>query len=509
MWRHSVLLCSVLALSGSASARFRVYPYLQNPGPTGMTVLWLSEGPGPGRLRVEGREIQAEGHQRSALGYSAWETEKFFPEGAPAAPYQHEARITGLKPGQRYAYEVEQDGEVFRGQFQTAPERDQPIRFIAFSDSETEPESTGAHVVWSDPQKPGDESRRYLIDQTDGYAANLRVVRERRPNFLVMPGDLVENGGEQRDWDEFWKQNTNRDAALSTAASIPLVAVVGNHDYYGGPGHGGFKGPASENAVAKYLTYFRPPSNGAEPDQQGRYYRLDYGPVTVIAIDSCNGQPQGSEHDSNHHLDAGSRAPDFNPGSAQYAWLEAQLKDAQRRSHFTFVCFHHVPYSSGLHCVPPGFNKPVQDPQSGQPLRVLTPLFLKYGVDALLCGHDEMMERSEVRGEEQLPNGTRRPRVLQVWDVGVAGDGLRGPVPEAPNPWGRFLAHRDAPEVWRDGVLVDGGKHYGHLEVDVQPEADGWVARCSFAYIFPVMNKEGKVLRFERRLYSDEVVIDE
>lgn len=508
-------LATVVSLQGAAGARFRVHPYLQNPRTDGVTVLWLSDSNDPGTLTCFRGDkpvfsAQVPGQAAPSLGYSAWETQQFFPQGAPAAPHQHEVRISGLQASQSYRYEVRQGEQTYAGEFQTAPDKNSAIRFIAYSDSETEPESTGARVLWSDPEDPKDDKRRYLIDQTDGYAANLAVIRQRKPNFIVIPGDLVENGGEQRDWDEFWKHNTNAQQAGSTAGRIPLLAVVGNHDYYGGPGHGGFSPPGSENAMSKYLAYFRPPGNGAvDPRHHGRYYRSDYGPVTVIAVDGCNGKPHQSPQDSNFYMEAGSNAPDFNPGSEQYAWLEKQLREAQQQSRFTFVAFHHCPYSSGLHCAPPGMDKLVEDPQSGRPLRVLTPLFHKYGVDALLCGHDEMVERSEVEGEETLPNGRKRPHTLQVYDVGVGGDGLRGSVPQAPNPYVKYMAHRDSKEIWEDGVLLDGGKHYGHLEIDVKQEAGRWVAECSFAYVFPVMDKAGKVLRFERRLYADKVVIEE
>jgi hypothetical protein len=53
-----------------------------------------------------------------------------------------------------------------------------------------------------------------------------------------------------------------------------------------------------------------------------------------------------------------------------------QLAEAQTRSRFTFVQLHHVPYSTGPHGFPPGTGTGF-DNQSGQPVRVLTPLFAK------------------------------------------------------------------------------------------------------------------------------------
>lgn len=496
----------LLLLNGGLSASngaLLVEPYLQNPAPDAMSVLWISRTSAPASLRCwRGEELiatrQVGGHREAtALGYSPWEAREF---GAHQPGYQREVRLTGLASGVTYRYEVEQEGQIWPGEFRTAPARDSSIRFVTYSDSETEPESRGAKVHWEDAAHPG-QKRDYLVDQDSGYRANLAEMVKSRPDFVVIPGDLVETGGEQRDWDEFWLCNRQ------LSRIVPIVGVLGNHEYFGGPNDGRYEELTSQRAVAKFLTYFRSPSNGQAQSEQGRYFSLEYGPITLIAIDGCNGLPHRSAQDSNWHLDSAMRPQgDFNPGSAQYVWLEQQLRLAQKRSHFTFVAFHHCPYSSGLHAFQPGMGKG-SDRQSGRPLQVLTPLFLRYGVDALLNGHDEMMERSEVNGVEQRPDGSSHPHTLQVYDVGIGGDGLRGP--EIDNPYRKFLAHLDSPEVWRDGQLLEGGKHYGHLQVDVAPGDHGWEARFTPVYLFPVVNSQRQLERFERRLYRDLVVLQE
>src|SRR4029078_9460909 len=100
---------------------------------------------------------------------------------------------------------------------------------------------------------------------------------------------------------------------------------------------------------------------------------------------------------------SGSNAPDFNPGSEQHKWFEAQLADAQKKSRFTFVQFHHTMYGSGPHSIP--FGQPNFSGQSGIAMRGILPLLLRYGVDAVISGHDEMMERSLVTGTETLADG--------------------------------------------------------------------------------------------------------
>jgi hypothetical protein len=37
----------------------------------------------------------------------------------------------------------------------------------------------------------------YPLTETVGYQENLRIVSQRNPDFIVMPGDLVQGGGYQ------------------------------------------------------------------------------------------------------------------------------------------------------------------------------------------------------------------------------------------------------------------------------------------------------------------------
>lgn len=133
---------------------------------------------------------------------------------------------------------------------------------------------------------------------------------------------------------------------------------------------------------------------------------------------------------------------------------------------------------------------------------------MQYGVDAVFCGHDEMLERSVVPGVESLPGGSERAHQIHFYDAGIGGDGLRGSSANADNPFRRFLAHEDAVEVWEGRRLVSGGKHYGHLEVNVGPDNDGrWKVRIEPVYAFPLTSPEGTVTGWERRIYDDVVEI--
>ncbi|MEO1127665.1 MAG: PEP-CTERM sorting domain-containing protein, partial [Cyanobacteria bacterium J06639_16] len=169
--------------------------------------------------------------------------------------------------------------------------------------------------------------------------------------------------------------------------------------------------------------------------------------------------------------------------------------------------FHHAPYSSGTHGFP--MNHELSSGQGGTPLRQYQPLFEAYGVLAVLSGHSEMFERSFVDLDGDGMG-------VQYYDVGVAGDGLRGEIrddndqPLGYNAFSQWTADQDEPELWQavDGVLqlVEGGKHYGHLEVNLERRNDG-SAEVIFTpvYSFPLLDSNYNVLGTERRVYGDQL----
>lgn len=478
-----------------------VKPYLQNPAQDAMTVIWFTETNTAGTLTVNLADggtqvISSKPELKSELVYHPDEP----PTSRSNSPWMHRIRVTGLEPGTRYAYSVTQGEETFTGQIQTVPKEMSSVRFMVYADSETEPESTGSRVGWTLPGNPGSK-RQYVVDQTTGYSENLRVIASRNPAFIGIAGDIVESGGEQRDWDEFWRHNAGDINNL--ASSTPIFAAPGNHEVYGGPGpFGGYNDEGSIRGQGKFKTYWEAPSNGTSAHDD-RYYRIDYGPITYISLDVTNGQPDSTGGDTNWMVGDGPGYPDFNPGSIQYQWLEKQLAEAQKRSRFTFVQLHHVPYSTGPHGFPPGTGTGF-DNQSGQPVRVLTPLFAQYGVDAVFAGHDETYQHSVVDG-------------IHFWDIGMGGDGLRGPGSGLDssnpsiqtNPYQKFTAHLNATEVWNGPQLISGGKHYGHMEVNVSfDEPTGtWKAQLDPVHVFPLMDTDGNIMGWERRVYDDTTIL--
>ena len=416
-------------------------------------------------------------------------------------------------------------------------------------------------------QKYGNQTRngmslvRYPLDQQTALNENLSHIEKAKPNAIMIAGDLAQGAGFQPAWDEFWRHFAGEFTDI--ASSTPLLTALGNWETYaalnGGYGSDADRTPAviSRN---KYHEYFDTPGDPNNPQYKDSYYRTDMGPVTILTLDSTNGIPDEttktktftgqvySENDSvlkeelwaEQGVDGDpfittdtqgefttesynnafpevfegttpedSDLPNFNPGTEQYKWVEEQLKDAREKGQIILVQFHHAAYSSGVHGAPP--NHTYADNQSGVAMRVYTPMFEKYGVATVISGHDEMFERSWV---DRDGDG----KGFHSYDVGVAADGLRGEkmikdengnyVPQDYNTYTQWSATQDEPELWKTnkkGVkhLIDGGLHYGHLQMDFKQTSYGAELTLTPVYIFPILNDRYDLVRTERRVYDD------
>jgi len=581
---RAVMASLVVAMAATpVLAQFRVNPYLQQPSSDGMLFTWFSEQNLSGSIAVTGPGLAAPLMLNSApaqqqfLAYTAAELAQTIP-GLPQGSwlygssnnFKHSVDVRGLQPNSQYTYTVNQGGGSFSRTFKTAPTAADwtSVRFIAMSDSETEPAgrttrrewNPGALAAGSEPRPAltgsqwannfgtlgsgSSQTLRYAITEAEGYKANQVVVDSRDPAFIVKPGDLVQGGGYQPGWDEFFRHNAGE--FDDTLSKRPILPAIGNWETFAAI-NGGYGTPTDRTAVVrsrqKYKSYFDMPSNGT-PEHQDNYYRTDYGPITVITLDSSNGS---SPEDSRANYPAASRLTgqqytgpgtdtqenftgaeyataaatlgvvndhsDFNPGSTQWNWARAQLEDARARGQVVFVQFHHSPFSSGEHGLP--MNHRDSSGQGGTPMRQYHPMFEQFGVAAVLSGHSEMFERSFVDSDG---NGTG----VNYYDVGVSGDGLRGERRNgtgfgAPllkyNEFSKWTSDQSEGELWAtvDGVqqLIDGGKHYGHLEVNVTRITNDPTLLAEIVltpvYVFPVLDSSYNVISNERRVYGDEI----
>jgi hypothetical protein len=559
---------------------FRVLPYLQQPGSDGMLFTWFTESNQSGSLKIDGPGLSSSLNFGSSPAYQAKlqytqaelnQSITGLDKGSwlsSSDNYKHSVDVRGLQANSTYTYTVTQGASVFTREFKTAPTAQdwKHIRFIAMSDSETEPLGRSTHREWqpgtiASGNRPSlsnsqwatqfgtsgsgaNQVLRYAVTETEGYKNNLAIIDSRNPDFIMMPGDLVQGGGYQPGWDEFFKHNAGEfDDVLTKRAILP---AMGNWENFGAlnGGYGTFNDPIFGNNVfgpkfgrEKYKTYFDMPENGT-PNHQGNYYRTDYGPVTIITLDSSNGEPDdrpqnyggtgqppkltgqeytgpGTDTQNNFSREqyesfGGNDLSDFNPGSTQSEWARAQLAQAREQGQVIFVQFHHAPYSDGEHGLP--MNHQQTSGQSGTPMRQYQPMFEQFGVAAVLSGHSEMFERSFV---DENGDGIG----VYYYDVGVAGDGLRGERRNSPgfddnrlqyNPFSQWSADEHEAEVWDiiNGVeqLVAGGKHYGHLEVNLYKRDDGYdLLELIPVYSFPLLDDEYNLLGTERRVYGDAI----
>ena len=297
----------------AGTPQFVVRPYLQFATTDSIRVMCETDRPATVRVRFG-------------------ETSRFDREVTAASDDRllHTAVLGGLAAETGHFYQVIVDGpdapDVARGDvgsFQTASLPATPFAFAVIADTQGNPAVNGAlaKLAWG-----------------------------LRPNFLVVPGDLVEDGPVKRQWvEEFF-------ASMSPLfARVPFYPVLGNH----------------ERDADHYYRYMDLPA----PEYR---YAFDYGNARFFMLDS------------NKKVD---------PESEQYRWLEEQLagiRAARARGApapvWTFVSYHHPSYSSDEDDY--GNLWKGKSTWGDTRIRPLTKLFDDYAVDFVWNGHIHSYERT-------------------------------------------------------------------------------------------------------------------
>ena len=506
---------------GATTARFSVTPYVQHPATNAMSIIFFATEPCSATVTCGPQTQTVTCVEAPAI------------QNGTSRRYRGRVRFEGLKPLTDYRYEVALgDGgpgtgrPTYSNTFRTLPGKDTPVRFIGYCDCETK-SGTDMADEWDYTKNGKDYHGNYYVSRSVGFASNIVHMVARKPDLITVSGDLVAEGRNQTCWDEYWKENAGGLGLgyNDPAGSIPILAAIGNHDLKDGSTLD--KAEGGKNQYEKFFTYFEFNTNGvhydvsdgtSEPETRDTsmlFHRTDLGPVTLIFLDTNKGATgYGPESTQDYADRPAMRSPDFRPGSLQYDWLTNQLADAQLNSRFTFVINHHCPYSVGQHNRPSnggGYTSyntgSGYDGESAQAVRCLTETMIRYGVDGWLCGHDEIVEHSQLSGEEIRPDGSARAHTLNVYDLGSGGDGLRGRS-LVENPYEVFRAFKDAPAVWSGDTLVSGGSHYGFMEVDVTTNKNGkWT--CSLTPCHDFVNQvNGKAAGFRLLRYRDRIIID-
>ena len=251
----------------------------------------------------------------------------------------------------------------------------------------------------------------------------VEAVESFQPLFHLLNGDLCYANLNPTAQPEVWRDFGNNNQ--TSAASRPWMPCLGNHEveFYNGP-----------QGFTSYLSRYTLPDNRV-PGFGGRWYSFRIGSVLFVSLDADDVVFQDAAAfvagPAALVPAAGTGHPAIKPGTsfylkgysggAQTAWLERTLAAGRRDEtvDWIIVQMHQCAASSS-------------STGNGSDLGIRQewlPLFDRYQVDLVLCGHDHDYERSfPVRGADtdagrEVATGaavnTLRPRPVTTTDSGV------------------------------------------------------------------------------------------
>jgi acid phosphatase type 7 len=305
-------------------------PYLQNGTPQSVSIKWRTDEAAESIVRY-GTNLDDLSDLRGNL----------------VATTNHEVRVTGLLPDQRYFYSIGTLGEALAGgdehhYFVTPPlpGTPKPIRIWAIGDC-----GTASRYWLPDPGSP---------KVRDGY---LNFAGTNHTDVWLMLGDNAYDAGTD---DEY--QRAVFQIYPTLLRNTMLWSTLGNHETYG---------PDLEGRIA-YHDIFTLPSNaeaGGAISGTENYYSFDYGNVHFVCLDS--------------------ELSDRSTNGPMATWLYADL--AANTNDWVIAFWHSPPYSKGSHDSDNMFDN------FGNMTFMRTnfvSILESYGVDLVLCGHSHAYERS-------------------------------------------------------------------------------------------------------------------
>jgi hypothetical protein len=314
-----------------------------------------------------------EGHARTIHGVLRTYTDGL--NGEIVCTYH--ARLRDLRPDTTYQYEVTADndsnaGQPFNASFRTAARGRHKFRFTSYGDLAT----PNTNWVLSSPQS------RFAVQAVERFD----------PLFHLLNGDLCYANLNPTHQPDVWRDFGNN--AQVSASNRPWMPCPGNHEIEFNNGKQGFE---------SYLTRYTLPDNGTH--FSGRWYSFRVSSVLFISLDADDVVYQDAAA-----FVAGPAAlvpaastgnPAIEPGTSFYVrgysqgeqtrWLEKTLHDASRDDDIDWIVvqMHQDALSSSK--TGNGSDKGIRE--------AWLPLFDRYGVDLVVCGHDHDYERSHpVRG---------------------------------------------------------------------------------------------------------------
>jgi Calcineurin-like phosphoesterase/Collagen triple helix repeat (20 copies) len=276
--------------------------------------------------------------------------------------------FTGLTAGASYDWFVNDSvtpAGVAPGTFTTARGGNTPYTAATYGEVHVD---DGDDVTAFGASGPGDYSIPGLVGlwAADNVVWNQNV----RPAFVVSSGDNMNDGTMEEKYDQFFdgQPSTGPKAQDTTSigtvtGSVPFMSALGDHEY---------KNTATNGTASPlYYAHFPNPENGPT-GQKDSSYSYDYNGVHWTVLEASPGlHPAEFPEYWKHELE----------------WLEADLASAVKRTRFQIVVMHQPPFHSKTTRVYPEYA----DPEFRDDL---LPIFDKYGVEAVVSGHDAHDVRS-------------------------------------------------------------------------------------------------------------------
>jgi len=293
LWQHQGVAWYAYPAEESLDVTIVKGPYLQSVTQDSVTVMWETDLPADSGVQYD------IGGATPALAFD------------PAPVKLHKMAITDIEPNTVGTYQV-MSGQTASnvGSFATAPAFDRSFRFAVYGDTRV---YTGVHA----------EVGQSIIDSG--------------PELVFHVGDLVHAGRDYHGWGpEFFNP------LKPLMQNIPLVPILGNHEYYG-------DGPLW------FFHFFDRPLNEG-------WFAMTYGGVRFVGLDTNAA---------------------FDPTSVQYQWfLEELSSSAYLDATWHVVLYHHPTFTAT--------ERYADDPEV---ISYLVPLLEAHDVDIVFQGHSHTYER--------------------------------------------------------------------------------------------------------------------
>ena len=287
-----LFLIGFMAMGNLSAQKVLSGPYLVEPGDTGVIIRW---------------EMDAKGDYKTEFGKSKSNTNevKLKLRGQKNGGFLYEAHLQNLNPGETYYYRLIDPIAVSWNTFKTFSEKQKKFTFVAMGDSRSNPEIF-----------------KKIMEET----------LAEKPAFIISMGDLVEQGGDYKEWHDFFFT-----VVKDVTCSVPLVSTLGDHEADGDDG--------------ELFRYFL---REDEPvDKQ--WFSFDYGNTHIISLDYRH--PEDKE---------------------MIDWFIKDITSSEKE--WNIVMAHRGAYNLGGH-------------RSEWGRGIWPALFSKYNVDLVFAGHSHIYER--------------------------------------------------------------------------------------------------------------------